>query len=256
MEKFVKRIFLFVVLVIVTAMALDLGFYLIHRQSQLAELQREKKELEAVITRLTGRTRRAEMAVYGQQIDGRGRVLNTTLIWREYTIGPDGDDAPLPMKLITVPGNIPHVDAIVLKFQDQFVEENDVLRGKSLAIFRRLYGDTQAPTDGNYLTAPGDVPDALRCRTGAVTTLERSLWSHIWDLMSNTKLAKDEGLDVVQGEDVYKPVTPGKLYVIYLQNDGGLEFTERDDESAVVDDMLHSADKANSTVAPPDDGSQ
>ncbi len=238
MPRFVRLLFIAIVVAGLGTLAVNITSYLSHRQSRIAQLQRERLQLREVIQRLTGRSRRAQLVVAGQTINGFGKVLRTHLLWQEFTIGPHGNQTPLPVRKFTIPGNIVHVDAFVLKFQDKYVEEGNVLRGKSLALFRRIYGESQAPDKAIPLAVKGAVPLAYRAKLNRTNSFERQLWTNIWQLMDHPKMAAKQGLDVVQGQDVYRPVFPGKLYEIDLQNDGGLEFRQREGESALVHNML------------------
>lgn len=241
MPRFVRMLFFAIVLAGLGTLAVNITTYFSQRQSRIAQLQRERTQLREVIQRLTGRSRRAELVVAGQTINGFGKVLRTHLLWQEFTIGPNGQQTPLPVRKFTIPGNIVHVDAFVLKFQDKYVEQGDVLRGKSLALFRRIYGESQAPDHAIPLVAKGTVPRAYRIKLNRTNSFERRLWRNIWQLMDHPKMAAKQGLDVVQGQDVYRPVFRGKLYQIDLQNDGGLEFRQREGQSALVHNMLSRA---------------
>ncbi len=252
MKKFFAKVLRLVILAIFIALAFSLTHYLISRQSQLARLLRQRAQLRNIIHRLTGRTRRAELLVDGQVVSGTGKVLQTTLLWREFTIGADGKQVPLPMKKIVIPGHTPFVDGFVLKFQDKYVESGDLLRGKSLAFFRCIYANRQAPIQGTSLYGPEGVPLVLSDKIGHPNGLERRLWAHISMLMQHPRECPKFGLQLVQQQAVSLPVRAGKLYEIYLQNDGGLEFIQKLGGSSLVQQLLKQAslDKNRVKTAP------
>ncbi|NNM87084.1 MAG: hypothetical protein HKL95_01030 [Phycisphaerae bacterium] len=252
MKRFFTRVLWILILTIFIALALSLTDYIISRQSQLARLLRQRDHLRQVINRLTGRTRRAELLVDGQVISGTGKVLQTTLLWREFTVGPHGQSVPLPMKKIIIPGHTPFVDGFVLKFQDKYVENGDLLRGKSLAFFRCIYANQQAPDHGTSLYGPDGVPLVFSNKNGHPNTLERRLWSRIATLMRHPRECPKFGLQLVQQQAVSLPVRPGKLYEIYLQNDGGLEFIQKLGGSSLVRQLLQQASlDQNRTLSAP-----
>ncbi len=241
MKRFFTKVLWILILAIFIALAISLTHYLISRQSELARLLRQRAQLRNIIDRLTGRTRRAELLVDGQIISGTGKVLQTTLLWREFTIGADGKPVPLPMKKIVIPGRTPFVDGFVLKFQDKYVESGNLLRGKSLAFFRCIYANRQAPADGTSLYGPDGVPLVLSNKDGHPNALERHLWTHLSTLMQHPRECPNFGLQLVQQQAVSLPVRPGKLYEIYLQNDGGLEFVQKLGGSSLVRQLLKQA---------------
>lgn len=250
MKRFFAKVLWTLSLAIFIALAFSLTHYLISRQSQLARLLRQRAELRNIIQRLTGRTRRAELLVDGQVISGTGKVLQTTLLWREFTIGADGKPLALPMKKIVIPGRTPFVDGFVLKFQDKYVENGDLLRGKSLAFFRCIYANRQAPADGTSLYGPDGVPLVLSNPAGHPNALERQLWTNITRLLQHPRQCPKFGLQLVQQQAVSLPVRPGKLYEIYLQNDGGLEFIQKFGGSSLVRQLLKQASLSNTHVQP------
>jgi hypothetical protein len=245
MKNLLKTIIWVVALATLLAGMVSIAEIYITRHSLQVQLEKERQEFMAIISRLTGRERRADMVVEHQETNGFNQVVSTTLLWEEYTIGPDGEEEKMPILKITIPGDTPHVDALILKFQDNYVEEGDLLRGKTLAFFRRIYGESEAPDEGTSLLGPNNVPYVLCNKYSQPNQFELNLWNHIWDLIENQKLAQSEGLDVAQGDAVYKPVVPGRLYTIYVPNDGsGLQFGEEPGESDVVQTMLKQASES------------
>jgi hypothetical protein len=243
MRQFLKRVIVLVVVTTIMATGINLAMYFTSRNARILQLERERKHLQQVISRLTGKRRMAELVVDGQVINGKKQVLKTTLLWEEFVTGSDGHRVGLPVKKIVIPGDTPYVDGYVLKFQDKFVEDGDLLRGKSLAFFRRIFSDRQSPNSGSSLLDSHGVPRCLDRKDGQPDTYTLKLWQHIDQLMAHPIAAKKMGLDIVQGQAVYRPVKPGRLYVIYLQNDGGLEFTQQAGESSLINRLLKQANQ-------------
>ena len=249
MHNFLKRVIILVVLVTIIAAGVNLARYFTLRDARIRQLQRERQHLIRVINRLTGRRRMAELVVDGQIINGKKQIVQSTLLWEEFVNGPGQRRIALPIRKIVIPGNTPYVDGYVLKFQDKFVEEGNILRGKSLAFFRRIFSHSQAPNHGTSLLDSHGVPPCLEGKNGRPNSFTFRLWQHIHQLMEHPRTAKKLGLDIVQGQAVYRPVKPGRLYVIYLQNDGGLEFTQQSGESNLIDRLLTEANKDHSHTA-------
>ena len=183
------------------------------------EAERKNEQLRQVIDRLGAEQRVADIIVIDQETDDAG-VLKTTLLFVEYA--PDG--SPLPAKRFTIDGNVAYVDAMVIKFDGRFVEENDPLRGRSIALFTRLYGEKQAPEKGHRIDQPNTIPDVYRGGV-KVSDFERELWANFWKLAEDDAYRKQMGVRVAQGEAVWTKFQPDRLYTLTLESDGGLNIT-------------------------------
>jgi hypothetical protein len=212
-------------LVLLAALAVGGALALVAYQDRTGErharlaAERKNEQLKQVIERLGTERRMADVIVTEQKpVDGR---LQTTLLFVEY--GPDG--AALPARRFTVDGEVAYVDAMVIKFDGKFVEQNDPLRGRSIALFTRLYGEHQPPEKGLRIDAPNQIPDVYRGRDPVVQDFERELWANFWKLAEDEAYRKEMGVRVAQGEAVWTKFRPDKLYTLTLESDGGLNIT-------------------------------
>jgi hypothetical protein len=187
---------------------------------QIAQLEKEKAALVQVAQRLTDERRVAELLVTNQRADASGN-LQTTLLFVEYTRGGES----LPPKVFTIQGKIAHVDAMVIKFDQNFVREGDPLRGHSIALFTRIYGDNQSPADAKSIDEPGKIPDIYRDADPRVATFEQQLWQDFWRLTDDEQFRKEHGVSVAMGQGVWGMFEPEKLYRITTQSNGGLLLT-------------------------------
>jgi hypothetical protein len=192
-------------------------------------IERERRELAAILERLRLERRMADVEVLQQHRDDQGRVRQTVVRFTE--MGRDG--RPLPPLVIGVPGGVPHFDALVLKFSDDCVEQGDALRGHSLALFRRIYSESQAPEDGYWLGRPGDVPDIYRT-SPEPSEFEIELWQHFWSYATNPEKAAEASVRVAQGEAVYAPMSTGERWHLTLEADGGLNLIKTHNDDAVI----------------------
>ena len=85
--------------------------------------------------RLEAEKRVAEVLVTDQK-QGEDGVLRTTLLFVEYA----KDGSTLPPRSYIIEGKSAHLDAMVIKFDHDYVARNDPLRGHSIALFCRLFG--------------------------------------------------------------------------------------------------------------------
>jgi hypothetical protein len=182
----------------------------------IARLQEEKKVLQQVVQRLSDETRVADVLVTDQKlVDG---VPHTTLLFVEY----DRNGQPLPAKSFEVVGKQAHVDALVIKFDRHFVGEGDPLRGHSVALFQKLYGDHENPADAARIDEPGKIPDVYRGSDPRVSAFEMELWQNFWRLAEDAQYRAEKGVRVANGQGVWGPFEPDKLYTITLESGGGL----------------------------------
>ena len=192
------------------------------------ELARRERELQRVIERLTGEVRVGEVHVIdqvraGNRVNGQPALTDMTTI--EF-IELDHEQHPLPSQRFWVPDDVIFFDALVLKFDHEHVKAGDALRGKSLALFRRIYGEHQNPADGFGIDPDGDVPNIFRINPEP-NAFERELWSQFWRYAADPELAARQGVRVAQGEAVYVPMERGQVWTLTLQNNGGLNIKLR-----------------------------
>jgi hypothetical protein len=184
---------------------------------QKEQLDREKKELARAIERLTAATRLADILVLDQTPRGAGGPVMTTLQFVEW----DRQGKPLPARIFVIQDDVIFFDALVIKFNAEHVAAGDALRGKSVSLFRRVYGEHQNPAEGYCIDPEGDVPSVFRVNPEP-SPFERRLWSQFWDYVGNPQLAAAEGVRVAQGEAVYVRMRKGQQWTLNLDNNGGM----------------------------------
>jgi len=187
---------------------------------QIEKLQDEKRELEQIVTRLSTENRVADILVSHQETDEKG-VKHTTLLFVEY----DKQSVPLPARSFTIAGDVAHIDAIVIKFERGFVADNDALRGHSIALSTRIYGDHQNPADAAMIDTLGKIPDVYRSADPHVTEFEMSLWNDFWKLYEDGSFRQAKGVRALGGHGLWGPFKPERLYTITLESAGGLSMT-------------------------------
>lgn len=201
----------------------SIGLYVYHGQfaaeKKIEKLEEEKRVLQQVVTRLTSERRIAEVVVTDQQtVDG---VTRTTLLFVEY--GRDGK--PLPAKSFTIEGDTLHIDAQVIRFDEHFIAEGDPLRGHSIALFTRIYGNQQKPDDGARVDEPGAVPAIYRAADPRISDFEMDLWKSFWRLADDAEYRKERGVSIADGDGTWRPIAPGNVYTLTLQSNGGVSIT-------------------------------
>lgn len=139
----------------------------------------------------------------------------------------DGDKALDKPRDFTIEGDLLYVDALVIKFDDEFVERGDPLRSTSVCLFTRLFGEYQQPSEGFALDTVGSRPKVYG-QEGTMTDFERTIWDNFWQYANDPALAKSAGIRALHGEAPNMKLEKGRLYEIELRASGGLAFKSLD----------------------------
>ncbi|MEK7467392.1 MAG: hypothetical protein AAB074_08260 [Planctomycetota bacterium] len=201
---------------VLSVLAAVLGWSLFLRERRAGDLERDNRRMRDMIARLGTEFRIADVVVTAQE-GARGRDRRTTFRFLTYDrLG----NAQQP-RSYTISGDVAYFDALVLKFEDRYVGDADALRGRSLHLFRRVFGEYQAPDDGFPLDAASvdGVPEALRVGAG---NFEEELWRDFWKYTNDGDLARSKGVRVAQGEAVYTRLEAGRTYRLTIEADGGI----------------------------------
>lgn len=197
-------------------LAAALGWGLFFHARRAGDLQRENDRMRDMIARLGTEFRVADVVVLSQE-GPAGRDRRTTFRFQPY----DRDGSALEPRVFTIAGDVAYFDALVLKFEDRYIGAADPLRGRSLHLFRRIFGEYQAPADGFLLDGASrdGVPDALRLGAGRY---EEELWREFWAMAADPGAAAAKGVRVAQGEAVYTRLECGRTYRLTIEADGGI----------------------------------
>lgn len=183
-------------------------------KSQITDLQQQKAEMLLYAQRLSASRRLAQVNVVEQHRDDQGGLI-TVLRWQQ--IGRSG--ALGSPEIVEVKGAQVYFEAMVIKFEYDLIGRAVPGRETALAMFRRAFGDRQAPQTGQPLdqTAPleGAVepgPDSLQAR----------LWKSFGELIEDSEMAAKYGVRVAQFEAPSVPVRVGQVWEVSLDATGGL----------------------------------
>jgi len=221
MLKGLGRIVSLCVLIVIGSVGLYIYRDHFSAQHTIDKLTEEKKVLETVVQRLSSENRVAEVIVTDQHEENG--VIQTTLLFVEYA----KDGRELPPKVLTVKGKTAHVDALVIKFDRDFVKENDPLSGKSIALFVRAFGDQETPEKGPKIDTPGRIPLVYQGVDPRVSEYEQKLWNSFWQLVTDENYRKEMGVRVAQGEGPWGPFELDRLYTLSIDSDGGLNIVSQ-----------------------------
>ncbi|MDF1839350.1 MAG: hypothetical protein P1V35_15895 [Planctomycetota bacterium] len=147
-------------------------------------------------------------------------ILETTILFQD--LAEDGEPIDEGQTMVLLGKKI-YLESMVIKFEDSFVEGGDLLRGSSVCLFTRMFGDSQAPNEGEPIDAKGVHPHPYAgAGDGEEDTYYAELWSSFWDYANDPKLAESKGVRAMHGEAPFIETRPGKVYRVELRASGGL----------------------------------
>ena len=216
-------------------------------QQQLADKQRQVDEQAAKITALANdnavkqqQIEKLDLALRLSKIDHRVAELAVLQQWtseptkKQRTkfqfaeVDTSGRALGTP-KTFTVDGDTVYIDAWVVKYADELVEAGDPLRGTSICLFRRVFGENQEPSKGYPLDAEGTRPVAYGHAAAEPSASEKKIWASFWDFANSPERAKKAGIRAAHGEAPYVRLHEGKRYRVVLRSSGGLSIETLDE---------------------------
>ena len=193
----------------------------------MAELTKLNEEMlerlaarEEMIARLSRSRRLGHLAITDQRIGTDGVVRESDILFIEL----DDQATELARQGFTVPGDVPYIDFLTVKFDAEQVAMGDPLRGRTLVLLRRIYSDRMKPSDGFLIDTPGAVPPGYA--GSDIGQFEQQIWKHFWEIATDARTAEALGVRVAQGESVYKErVVVGQEFSLVVDAVGGVSLT-------------------------------
>ena len=177
----------------------------------------ENRILKKVIERLSADSRIAEVLVTQSRFDEETKTIETTIKFLEY----DAIAKPLEPRYFTFHGNLIQFQALVIRFQDRFVRAGDRLRGKSAALFMKVFVLDGANTQVFNLTETNQIPQGYKV-PGVKSEFERKLWEEFWAYALDPKMRSHAGIKNAQIEAPGSMFLPGTIYTIHIEHSGGI----------------------------------
>jgi hypothetical protein len=212
MKKFVYTFFglLALIAVILISGTLFYGTKTVH------DLLGENKKLKQAIATLTQEEQIGYAKVLKQEI--RDGQLYTTLRFVETARGNPLET--VLQKEVEIKGDVVHFDALIVSFSGQAVLDG---KERSLYLWRRVYGEDQAPSAGFPLEEPGAEPARYAGLLSRLRLKDKQMfWDAIWDLSNDPDALQQHGIQAVYGNAVYKKLRPGLIYVFKISPTGRL----------------------------------
>jgi len=188
----------------------------------IQDLLQKSEKLQEALTNLTKEDQIGYAKVVEQLRDEDGRLITTV---RFVETSRDENAVPINEMEVDIIGDIVHFDAMVVRFDPKLIMDG---KQRSIFIWRRIYGEAQAPADAYLIETPGETPSRYIGLLSALPLEEQRLfWTSIWDLAHNTEKLKTEGVRAIHGNVAYQQLRPDRTYIFRVSPSGDLIIDQR-----------------------------
>lgn len=198
---------------LVVAGVLAVGFYF--SSSNIHQLLTENKALQSAIENLTTEEQIGYATLLSQQENATGE-LESTLRMVQTAVGNPKEI--ITEQRFTVLGDVVHFDALIVKFKSAAVQQG---QARALYLWRRIYGEDQAPSKGQWIEVPDSAPERYSALSKTLRVRQReTFWQSIWNLANEPKQLEEYGITAVFGNAIYCRMRPGKVYLFKINSSG------------------------------------
>lgn len=192
-------------------------------KEKISQLEMANQKLEMANIFLKKTRRLAVISDIVQEKQEGSDAVKTTFSFSEV----DLSDNPIGEKrTFTIDGDVLYIDTMVIKFEDNFVEQGDVLKGSALCLFNRLFSEKQKPEEGFSIDAEGETPKPYKLDSLNTTDFEKELWGNFWKLAQDPEFAKSKGVRAAHGVAPSMKLQEGATYKLEMRNTGEMTFLQ------------------------------
>ena len=190
--------------------------------TELARSEQLRRQSESARLLLKVNHRAALMEVLEQGPDPTDPEQILTRV-RFVELDAAGKPAGTPQE-ITVQGTRVYLESLVIKFDDTFVEGGDALRGTSVCLFKKMFGENTPAKSGTAIDAVGQRPHPY-AQGDMIDPWFDELWRNFWNYANDPDAAAEKGVRAMHGEAPWIEARPGGRYRVDLRASGGLTIT-------------------------------
>ncbi|MCC6493836.1 MAG: hypothetical protein IT424_12555 [Pirellulales bacterium] len=215
------------------------------RQIESLNVQIEQKneaiaKLETANSLLKLRHRIARLEVIDQTQDGATGRPRTEIEF--YEVNEDGAAVSDKRQRFAIDGDRVYVECLLAKFDDKYIEANDLDRRTAICLFQRIFGEHQQPQEGFAIDQVGSAPTSY-ARGGEMSQFEKRIWQDFWTLANDPAKAAELGVRAVHADAPSMLVEKGGVYELELRTTGDFTF-RRVAEPADTPPAAESADQS------------
>lgn len=194
---------------ITTGAILGVAFYF--SSSSIHSLLTENHKLNKAIRNLTKEEQIGFATLKSRSTNALGQVES---LIRFVQTAQGKPDEIISEELFVIKGEVIHFDALIVKFSDDYVKDG---KGRALYLWRRIYGESNAPIDGELIQAPGQAPERYSAITQSLRLKNQPVfWDAIWDLANDPERLSKYGVTAVFGNAIYMKMEPNKVYIFKI----------------------------------------
>lgn len=210
--KYVYKIL--VLLVLVIAGAFVWRHFTANRT--IEQLLTQNEGLKTAISNLSEENQIGYAKVLSQET--RDGTLFTKLLFVE--VDPSDYTTHLLKKEVEIEGDVVHFDTLIVTFSGDLVMDG---KERAMYLWRRIYGETMPPEQGFPIEIEGQPSPRYAHLCDKLSIEDRDLfWSEIWKLSNNPKRLESLGIKAIFGNDVYRQLKPGLIYIFKVSSTGTL----------------------------------
>jgi hypothetical protein len=165
--------------------------------------------------------RLARLRVIDQQDDPETKRPKTEVEF--FEVNKEGAPVSDQRQKFTIDGDRVYVECLLAKFDDKYVEANDLEKGTAICLFQRIFGEHQKPEEGFEIDQIGSAPNSYN-RNGQMSDLEKRIWKDFWTLADNPAEAAKLGIRAAHADAPSLRVKKGGVYELELRTTGDFTF--------------------------------
>lgn len=198
---------------ILTFAIIGVSFY--QSSSTIHSLLTENHELNKAIKNLTAEEQIGYATIQSQARDLTGQLQSTVRFVQTAAGRPK---EIVSEQLFTITGDVIHFDALIVKFNNQYVQDG---KGRSLYLWRRIYGENNSPASGKLIELPGDAPERYHSISKSLRMKDSDIfWEAIWELANNPEQLSEYGITAVFGNAIYSRMQEGQITLFKISPTG------------------------------------
>jgi hypothetical protein len=195
------------------AALLGLSFYF--SSSSIHSLLTENHELNQAIHNLT---KEEQIGYAVVESTGRDELGQKSLVVRFVQTAAGNPKEIVDEQLFTIPGEVVHFDALIVKFTDEYVRDG---KERALFLWRRIYDEATPPEKGEPIQVAGSAPERYHAISKSLKVDDRAIfWEAVWNLANDPQRLSQYGIKAVFGNAIYTRMEPGKVYLFKISATG------------------------------------
>jgi len=185
---------------------------------RLDELQRlnEKLQTSLKLVKLDRRLAHVTVKEQGKSEDGKP-FMQVEFAEMDRDGKPIGEPRPFRLN-----GDKLYVDCWLVKFEDRYIEDADLLRNATLCVFKGIWGDLDGPAGGQALDDTGDRQAPAGYADSQVTDFEKKIWYDFWSVANSLEKQRAMGIRAAHGQVDYIVAETGQTYLVELRASDGV----------------------------------